>query len=62
MFVFNGQKYYTLKEISELIHMHINTIRSYVHSGKLKATKIGKSFYVTEKELEALVKGKINDH
>lgn len=57
MFEFNNQKYYSLREVSEILHMHINTIRSYIHRNKLKATKIGKSFYVSAEDLEALVKG-----
>ena len=44
-------KMLTLKEVSELLGLHINTIRSYVKRGKLRAVKFGRVWRVSEKEV-----------
>lgn len=46
------EKVYTLEEISDLIKITRRTLYDYVKTGKLKAVKIGRTWRVTEKQLE----------
>ena len=39
---------YNLKDLSKKLKISIRTLRKYVRSGKLKAKKVGKAYYVTE--------------
>ena len=42
---------YDLKDLNKKLKISIRTLREYVKSGKLKAKKIGKAYYVTEPNL-----------
>ncbi len=44
-------KMLSLREVSELLDLHINTIRNYVKDGKLRAVKFGRVWRVEEKEI-----------
>lgn len=44
-------KMLTLREVSESLGLHINTIRSYVRRGKLRAVMFGRVWRVSEKEV-----------
>jgi len=44
-------KMLTLREVSEVLNLHINTIRSYVKKGKLKAVMFGRVWRVEEKDV-----------
>ena len=46
---------YDLKDLSKKIKISIRTLRKYVTSGKLKAKKVGKAYYVTEPNLMAFL-------
>lgn len=50
-------KAYDLKEASEILHLSIPTIRKHIKSGKIKAQKVGNSYYVTDKTLTEYVAG-----
>src|SRR6056297_306994 len=41
------KNYLTVDEISEKLKMHTKTIRRYIREGKIKARKIGKSWYIS---------------
>ena len=43
---------YDLKELSEKLDMNIQSLRDYVKTGKIKATKFGTKYYVTEEALK----------
>lgn len=43
--------YYTVEQISELLHIHPKTIQRYIREGKLPASKIGKGWRVTGHDL-----------
>lgn len=45
-------QFYTLKDLSEMLHLSMTTIYRYVQFGKLKATKIGNSYRLTEEDLQ----------
>ena len=42
---------YDLKDLSKKLKISVRTLREYIKSGKLKAKKIGKAYYVTEPNL-----------
>lgn len=44
-------KVYTVKEVAEMLKVSTKTIYRYIDSGKLKATKLGKSWRITNKHL-----------
>ena len=50
-------KFYTPDAIAELLDMHPKTIRRYIREGKLKATKIGKSWRVSGHDLTVFTEG-----
>lgn len=45
------KEYYTVEQIAELLTMHPKTIQKYIREGKLRATKVGKSWRVTGHDL-----------
>ena len=46
-----NEKYYTAEEISNLLNIHVKTVQRYIREGKIRATKIGKSWRVTGHDL-----------
>jgi predicted site-specific integrase-resolvase len=42
---------YTLVDLSKKLKISIKTLRLYIKTGKQKAKKIGKAYYVTEPNL-----------
>jgi excisionase family DNA binding protein len=44
---------YTVDQASDLLRLHVKTVRSYVRDGRLKATRIGKSYRIARADLEA---------
>jgi excisionase family DNA binding protein len=46
-----NETYYTVEQISEILNIHPKTIQRYIREGKLRATKIGKSWRVTGHDL-----------
>jgi excisionase family DNA binding protein len=49
--------YYNVEQISALLDMHPKTIQRYIREGKLKATKIGKSWRVSGHDLSVFTEG-----
>jgi excisionase family DNA binding protein len=48
-------KFYTAKELADMLKVNIMTIYRYIKTKKLKAYKIGKEFRVDKKEFERLL-------
>lgn len=48
---------YTPAEVAKIIGRNADTVRRYIRSGDLKAQKIGRTWYVTEKTLLKFVTG-----
>src|SRR5262245_5157350 len=44
---------YTIERVAELLNLHVKTVRGYVRTGRLKATRIGKQYRITRADLEA---------
>jgi excisionase family DNA binding protein len=53
-----GKKYYTTTETAKLLQMNERTIREWVKTGKLKATKPGRSYFISEAAISELINGK----
>ena len=50
-------KLYTLEELSDMLGITVYTLRNYIKKGKLKATKIGVCWKVSEENLKKFVNG-----
>ncbi len=48
---------YTPVEAAEILHKNPDTVRRYIRSGKLKAQKVGNTWYITDKTLTEFVTG-----
>lgn len=46
---------YTVGEVAEILHYGNDTVRKYIRTGKIKAKKIGRGYYITDSELERFV-------
>lgn len=51
-------KFYTLKEVSEILHVTTRTLQTYIYDGKLKAAKIGGKWIISVDNLQDFVNGK----
>lgn len=52
------EKFYTLKEIEDVLQVSNRTLRDYIKSGKLKAVKIGGKYVVSESNFNDFISGK----
>lgn len=50
-------KLYTLNEIAKILNVSVRTLYNYIDNGRLKATKIGGKWLVTEEFLKELIEG-----
>lgn len=46
------QHFYSLDQVAELLGLHVRTVRGYVRDGRLKATRVGRQYRVTQEDLE----------
>jgi excisionase family DNA binding protein len=51
------EKYYSVDQVAEMIHMHPKTIQRYIRQGRLKAQKIGKVWRITGHDLSTFTEG-----
>lgn len=49
--------YYTVEQISNILNIHPKTIQRYIREGRLRATKVGKSWRVTGHDLSVFIEG-----
>ena len=45
-------KVYDLDDLVKLLKMNIQTLRIYIKEGKLKASKVGRKYIITEESLK----------
>jgi excisionase family DNA binding protein len=57
-----SQDFLTIEHVADLLGLHVKTVRAYVRDGRLKATRIGKSYRVMRGDLEALAGGPVRAH
>lgn len=48
---------YELPEVAEMLRLHLDTLRRYIREGRLRAAKVGKTYLVTEENLQDFLKG-----
>lgn len=48
---------YTVEEVSQIIHKNCDTVRRYIKNGQLKAQKVGRPYYITERDLTEFITG-----
>lgn len=49
------EKLYKLSEVADYLNVTHQTIYNYIRNGKLKASKIGKEYRITESEVASLL-------
>jgi excisionase family DNA binding protein len=54
--VIEGIKFYKIPEIAEILLVSPQTVRAYIKQGKIKAQRIGRPIYVTDKNLKEFMK------
>lgn len=54
-------KVYDLNEVCELLKMNKQTIRKYIREGKLKASKVGTHYMVTEESIKVFLEANTID-
>ena len=55
-------KIYDLNEVCEILKMNIQTIRIYIKEGKLKASKVGRKYVITEDDFKTFLESqRVND-
>ena len=52
----------SVEQVAEILKLHVRTIRNYVRSGTLKATRIGKQYRIALGDLEALTGQPVENH
>ncbi len=52
----------SLREVSEVLRLNINTVRRYVREGKLQAAKFGRVYRVREEMLEEFIRKQENNN
>jgi len=55
----NAERFYTLKELSDLLGLHEKTLLRFVHEGKIKARKLGRAWKVSQKDLAEYTHGEL---
>jgi len=50
-------KVYELKEVSKLLKINIRVLREYIKNKKIKASKIGRKYVITEQDLNNFING-----
>ena len=55
-------KTYDIPEVSKMLGLSVETIRKYLRTGKLKGSKLGKSWKITEEEVREFYEINSNKH
>lgn len=50
-----GIKCYELQEVADILGVHYQTIRNLIKNGKIKATRIGRNYMITEQNLQKYI-------
>ena len=46
---------YTVKQVAEILRVHVNTIRNQIRKENIKAVKVGKHYLILEDEVDRLL-------
>lgn len=48
-------KFYTINQVAEILDMHHKTIRNFITDGKLRASKVGKQWRISDEDLKSFM-------
>ncbi len=48
------QDLYSVEQVSQMLNLHVKTVRNYVREGRLRAVRIGKQYRISGEDLAAL--------
>ncbi|EAC5804349.1 TPA_asm: helix-turn-helix domain-containing protein [Listeria monocytogenes] len=48
-------KFYTINQVAEILDMHHKTIRNFITEGKLRASKVGKQWRISDDDLSSFM-------
>ncbi len=51
---FAGETWYTLREASDALGKHVQTLKNWIYNGSLKANKVGNAYQVSETEIKRI--------
>ena len=51
----NDFKAFDANEVAEMLDLKYRTVTRYIQAGKIRARKIGKKYFVTEKDVKAFI-------
>lgn len=55
-------KLYDIEELSKMLKMNKRVLQRYVREGKLKVSKVGRKYIITEEDLKAFLESqRVND-
>jgi excisionase family DNA binding protein len=46
---------YSPDQVAQLLNLHVRTVRRYIREGRIKASRIGKQYRISESDLDGLV-------
>ncbi len=49
------KRMYSLKDLSEALEINVRFLRDYIKQGRLRASKIGRSYWVSHQALESFL-------
>lgn len=52
---------YTVTEVAEMLNKTRDTVLRYIHNGELKAKKVGRPYYITDRALEEFITGETTE-
>lgn len=55
MQIIEGDKYYTIPEVAEIIGVHIQSVRRWIKQEKLKAVKVSRNFFINADDVKKMV-------
>ena len=57
MIIFDEKKYYSVKEVAEILKCSDRTVRRYIKAGTLEGKQIARMLYVTEISIKNYLEG-----
>ncbi len=57
MKIIEGEKYYTIFEVADIVGVHFSSVRRWINQGKLKAHKVSRNYYINAAAVKELVSG-----
>ena len=52
----NNQLFLTVKEVAEILRLNVITVYEFVKGGKLQAVRLGKSYRISERDLNEFLR------